>query len=138
MYLTHLSLHDFRTYQHLELPLSPGTTVLVGPNGVGKTNIVEAIGYLATQDSHRVSQDAPLVRFGAERALIAGQVNRGDRLTRVEVEINPRRRNRARVNRADFSRAREALGILRSILFVPEDLELVKGCLLYTSPSPRD
>ncbi|MCG7305003.1 DNA replication/repair protein RecF [Pseudoglutamicibacter albus] len=127
MYLTHLSLHDFRTYQHLELPLSPGTTVLVGPNGVGKTNIVEAIGYLATQDSHRVSQDAPLVRFGAERALIAGQVNRGDRLTRVEVEINPRRRNRARVNRADFSRAREALGILRSILFVPEDLELVKG-----------
>lgn len=127
MHLTHLSLRDFRSYAQAELPLDPGITVLVGPNGVGKTNIVEAIGYLATQDSHRVGNDAPLVRFGAERALIGAGLRRGSQDASVEIELVPGKANRARINRSAQVRAREALGLVRSVLFAPEDLELVKG-----------
>ena len=127
MRVSHLSLRDFRSYTEVELPLDPGVTALVGPNGQGKTNLVEAIGYLATLGSHRVAQDAPLVRLGAERAVVRGQVVRDDRSLLVEVEITPGRANRARVNRAPVPRAREVLGILRTVLFAPEDLALVKG-----------
>ncbi|HEY5033118.1 MAG TPA: AAA family ATPase, partial [Actinomycetes bacterium] len=67
MYVTHLSLVDFRSYASVELPLEPGVTAFVGPNGEGKTNLVEAVGYVATLGSHRVATDAPLVRLGAER-----------------------------------------------------------------------
>ena len=127
MRLAHLSLNDFRSYAEVELPLDPGVTAFVGPNGQGKTNLVEAVGYLATLGSHRVAQDAPLVRLGAERAVVRGQVVRDDRSLLVEVEITPGRANRARVNRSPVPRAREVLGILRSVLFAPEDLALVKG-----------
>ena len=127
MHLSHLSLHDFRSYTEVELPLGPGVTAFVGPNGQGKTNLVEAVGYLATLGSHRVAQDAPLVRLGAERAVVRGQVVRDDRSLLVELEIVPGRANRARVNRSPVARPREVLGILRSVLFAPEDLALVKG-----------
>ena len=127
MHLSHLSLHDFRSYTEVELPLGPGVTAFVGPNGQGKTNLVEAVGYLATLGSHRVAQDAPLVRLGAERAVVRGQVVREDRALLVELEIVPGRANRARVNRSPVARPREVLGILRSVLFAPEDLALVKG-----------
>jgi len=127
LHLSHLSLHDFRSYTEVELPLGPGVTAFVGPNGQGKTNLVEAVGYLATLGSHRVAQDAPLVRLGAERAVVRGQVVRGDRALLVELEIVPGRANRARVNRSPVARPREVLGILRSVLFAPEDLALVKG-----------
>src|SRR3954454_3158315 len=125
--LTHLSLRDFRSYSEVELALDPGVTALVGPNGQGKTNLVEAVGFLATLGSHRVAQDAPLVRLGAERAVVRGNVVRGDRSLLVEVEITPGKANRTRVNRAAVPRARDVLGILRSVLFAPEDLALVKG-----------
>jgi len=127
MHLSHLSLRDFRSYAEVELPLSAGVTALVGPNGQGKTNLVEAVGYLATLGSHRVAQDAPLVRLGAERAVVRGQVVRDDRSLLVEVEITPGKANRARVNRSAVPRAREVLGILRTVLFAPEDLAVVKG-----------
>ncbi|MGZ4591978.1 MAG: DNA replication/repair protein RecF [Actinomycetes bacterium] len=127
MRLTHLSLRDFRSYAEVELPLDAGVTALVGPNGQGKTNLVEAVGYLATLGSHRVAQDAPLVRLGAERAVVRGNVVRDDRALLLEVEITPGRANRARVNRAPVPRPREVLGILRTVLFAPEDLALVKG-----------
>ncbi|MCY7372661.1 MAG: DNA replication/repair protein RecF [Spirochaetaceae bacterium] len=127
MRLSHLSLRDFRSYAEVELPLSAGVTALVGPNGQGKTNLVEAVGYLATLGSHRVAQDAPLVRLGAERAVVRGQVVRDDRSLLVEVEITPGKANRARVNRSPVPRAREVLGILRTVLFAPEDLAMVKG-----------
>lgn len=127
MRLTHLSLRDFRSYPEVELALDPGVTSLVGPNGQGKTNLVEAVGFLATLGSHRVAQDAPLVRLGAERAVVRGSVTRGDRSLLVEVEITPGKANRARVNRAAVPRARDVLGILRTVLFAPEDLALVKG-----------
>jgi DNA replication and repair protein RecF len=100
--------------------------VLVGPNGVGKTNLVEAAGYLATLGSHRVAADAPLIRRGAEHALVRGLVVHHGRELGVELEINAGRANRARRNGAP-AKPRDLLGILRTVLFAPEDLALVRG-----------
>jgi DNA replication and repair protein RecF len=127
MYVRTLSVTDFRSYQEAHLDLEPGVTALVGPNGAGKTNLAEALGYLATLSSHRVAQDAPLVRTGAERAVVRAAVVRDGRDTLVEVEIAPGRANRARVGGAAVPRAREVLGVLRTVLFAPEDLAIVKG-----------
>ncbi|MGW3951811.1 DNA replication/repair protein RecF [Streptomyces sp. NPDC004752] len=127
MHVTHLSLADFRSYARVEVPLDPGVTAFVGPNGQGKTNLVEAVGYLATLGSHRVASDAPLVRVGAERAIIRAQVRQGERRQLVELELNPGKANRARVNRSAQVRPRDVLGIVRTVLFAPEDLALVKG-----------
>jgi DNA replication and repair protein RecF len=99
----------------------------VGPNGQGKTNLVEAVGYLASLGSHRVANDAPLVRMGADRAIIRAAVVQGERQQLVELEINPGRSNRARINRSSQVRPRDVLGIIRTVLFAPEDLALVKG-----------
>ena len=127
MHLRRLAVADFRSWERAELDLEPGVSVLVGPNGVGKTNLAEAVGYLATLGSHRVAGDAPLVRRGAERAVVrATVVHQGRELT-VELEIAPGRANRARVNRAPVARPRDVLGILRTVLFAPEDLALVRG-----------
>src|SRR5262245_11180898 len=127
MHVTHLSLADFRSYARAEVSLDPGVTAFVGPNGQGKTNLVEAIGYLATLGSHRVASDAPMVRMGADRAVVRAQVVQDDRQQLVELEINPGRANRARINRSSQVRPRDVLGIVRSVLFAPEDLALVKG-----------
>jgi DNA replication and repair protein RecF len=127
MHVRHLTVSDFRSYTAAELPLEPGVTTLVGLNGQGKTNLVEAIGYLATLSSHRVSTDQPLVRFGAEQAVIRGAVVRDGRETMLELELNPGRANRARLGRSPVSRPRDVLGTLRTVLFAPEDLALVKG-----------
>ena len=127
MYLEQLSLTDFRSYAQVELSLEPGVTVLVGSNGIGKTNLMEAIGYLATLSSHRVSADAPLLRFGTERAMIRAKLVRGEQPTVLELEINSSRANRARINRSNPVRARDILGICQTVLFAPEDLALVKG-----------
>ncbi|MDZ4090544.1 MAG: DNA replication/repair protein RecF [Arthrobacter sp.] len=127
MYLEQLSLTDFRSYAQVELSLEPGVTVLVGSNGIGKTNLMEAIGYLATLSSHRVSSDAPLLRFGTERAMIRAKLVRGEQSTVLELEINSSRANRARINRSNPVRARDILGICQTVLFAPEDLALVKG-----------
>ena len=127
MRVSHLSLADFRSWPELELELGPGSTALIGANGQGKTNLVEAIGYVATLASHRVATDQPLVRAGCPRAVVRAKVERDGRSTLVELEVNPGKANRARVNRAPVPRAREVLGILRTVLFAPEDLSLVRG-----------
>jgi len=127
MHVTHLSLADFRSYARVEVPLDPGVTTFVGPNGQGKTNLVEAVGYLASLGSHRVSSDAPLVRMGAQRAVVRAAVRQGDRQQLVELELNPGRANRARINGSSQVKPRDVLGILRTVLFAPEDLALVKG-----------
>lgn len=127
MHVSHLSLTDYRSYEQVDLALEPGVSALVGPNGQGKTNLVEAVGYVATLGSHRVATDAALVRAGAERAVVRLRAVRGDRSSLVELEINPGRANRAQVNRAPVRRPRDVLGILRTVLFAPEDLALVKG-----------
>ncbi|USQ82297.1 DNA replication/repair protein RecF [Streptomyces phaeoluteigriseus] len=127
MHVTHLSLADFRSYARVEVPLDPGVTAFVGPNGQGKTNLVEAVGYLATLGSHRVASDAPLVRMGAARAVIRAQVRQGERQQLIELELNPGKANRARINRSSQVKPRDVLGIVRTVLFAPEDLALVKG-----------
>ena len=127
MYLEKLSLTDFRSYAQVDLSLEPGVTVLVGSNGIGKTNLMEAIGYLATLNSHRVSTDAPLLRFGTDRAMIRAKLVRGEQATVLELEINASRANRGRINRSNPVRARDLLGICQTVLFAPEDLALVKG-----------
>ncbi|MEU0341163.1 DNA replication/repair protein RecF [Streptomyces bobili] len=127
MHVTHLSLADFRSYARVEVPLDPGVTAFVGPNGQGKTNLVEAVGYLATLGSHRVASDAPLIRMGADRAVIRAQVRQGERQQLVELELNPGKANRARINRSSQVKPRDVLGIVRTVLFAPEDLALVKG-----------
>ena len=127
MHLTRLALTDFRSYAELSLELGPGVTMFSGPNGEGKTNLVEAIGYLATLGSHRVATDAPLVRRGADRAVLRAAVSGAQGSTLVEIELNPGRANRVRLNRAPMPRPRDILGALHTVLFAPEDLALVKG-----------
>jgi DNA replication and repair protein RecF len=127
VHVSRLELVDFRSYEHVELDLEPGVTAFLGPNGQGKTNLVEAIDYAATQSSHRVASDQPLVRHGADRAVVRVKVRRDDREAMVELELNPGKANRARLNRGAVSRARDALGVVRTVLFAPDDLELVKG-----------
>ena len=127
MHLTRLALTDFRCYPAADVPLGPGVTSFTGANGQGKTNLVEAVGYVATLASHRVATDAPLVRSGAERAIVRAAVTSAGRSNLVEIEINPARANRARLNRSPLQRPRQILGTLRAVLFAPEDLALVKG-----------
>lgn len=130
MYVTHLHLVDYRSYAEIQVPLQPGVCVFVGPNGQGKTNLVEAVEYLATLSSHRVAADAPLVRAGAERATVRARVQAGIDDTRsllLELDIVPGKANRAKLNRAPLKRARDLLGALVVVLFSPEDLSIVKG-----------
>ncbi|HVX53508.1 DNA replication/repair protein RecF [Nocardioides sp.] len=127
MYVSHLSLHDFRSYATAEVPLEAGVTAFVGRNGQGKTNLVEAIDYLSRLQSHRVASDAPLVRAGAEHAVVRASVVRDGRTAVLEIELNPGRANRARINRAALPRTRELIGLVRTVVFSPEDLALVKG-----------
>jgi DNA replication and repair protein RecF len=127
VHLTRLALTDFRSYPSADVSLAPGVTIFGGPNGEGKTNLVEAVGYAATLASHRVSQDAPLVRQGAAQAIIRAGITDATRDNLVEIEVNPGRANRVRLNRVPLGRPREVLGTLRTVLFAPEDLALVKG-----------
>jgi DNA replication and repair protein RecF len=127
VYARHLSLSDYRSWATAEVPLQPGVNVLIGRNGTGKTNLVEALGYLATLSSHRVAADAPLIRRGTDRAVVRAAVVSGGRELLLEVEIAAGKANRARINRAPLTRARDILGVLRTVLFAPEDLALVRG-----------
>ena len=130
MHLARLTLHDFRSYAEAEVRFEPGAATLVGPNGQGKTNLVEAVEYLSTLGSHRVAADAPLVRAGAERAIVRARVRAGvddPRHLLLEIEIGASSANRARLNRSPLRRPRELLGALRTVVFSPEDLAVVKG-----------
>lgn len=127
MFVTHLGLTDFRSYAAVELDLAAGITTFIGANGQGKTNLVEAIGYACCLRSHRVATDGPLVRVGADRAIVRVAADRGGRRVVIELEINPGRANRARVNRTPVPRQRDVLGQVARVLFAPEDLSLVKG-----------
>jgi DNA replication and repair protein RecF len=127
VYVRHLGLTDFRSWARIDLELHPGRTVFVGPNGLGKTNLVEALWYSATLGSHRVAADAPLIRTGAPRAVVSTIVVSEGRELAVDLEITAGRANKARLNRHPVRNAREVLGVLRAVLFAPEDLALVRG-----------
>jgi DNA replication and repair protein RecF len=127
VHLSRLSLTDFRSYAEADVPLGPGITTFTGFNGQGKTNLVEAAAYLATFGSHRVATDAPLIRQGADRAILRAVVVSAGRDSLLEIEINAGRANRVRLNRAPVPRPREALGVMRCVLFAPEDIAVVKG-----------
>jgi DNA replication and repair protein RecF len=127
VHVRHLGLTDFRSWPRVDLDLEPGRTVFVGPNGYGKTNLVEALWYSATLSSHRVATDAPLIRIGAERAVVSTIVVNEGRELAIDVEITSGRANKARLNRSPVRAAREILGVLRAVMFAPEDLALVRG-----------
>jgi DNA replication and repair protein RecF len=127
VHLSRLALTDFRSYAEADLALGPGITTFTGFNGEGKTNLVEAAGYLATFASHRVATDAPLIRQGAPRAILRAVIVAAGRDSLLEIEINAGRANRVRLNRAPVPRPREVLGVLRCVLFAPEDIAVVKG-----------
>ena len=127
MRVERLEVIDFRNHPALVIELPPGVSVLAGPNGVGKTNILEAIGYLATLGSHRAGQDSSLVRAGAEAALVRAAAIREGRRVEIDLEIRPGSGVRGRVNGATVPRARDLLGVVRATVFAPEDLGLVRG-----------
>ena len=127
MHVAHLSLHNFRSYADLDVALEPGATAFIGRNGQGKTNLVEAIDYLSRLSSHRVATDAPLIRAGADQAVVRASVVKEGRTALLEVELNPGRANRARINRSPLPRPREIIGLVRTVVFAPDDLTLVKG-----------
>lgn len=127
MYVRHLGLREFRSWKSVDLDLEPGATVFIGANGYGKTNLIEALWYSATLASHRVGTDAPLIRVGSERAVVSTIVVSDSRELAVDLEITNGRANKARLNRSPVRSTREILGVLRAVLFSPEDLALVRG-----------
>ena len=127
MYVRHLGLRDFRSWAQADLELEPGRTVFVGPNGYGKTNLIEALWYSTTLGSHRVGTDAPLIRAGAPRAVVSTIVVNEGRECAVDLEIAAGRANKARLNRSPVRSTREVVGVLQAVLFAPEDLALVRG-----------
>ncbi|MBN9239298.1 MAG: DNA replication/repair protein RecF [Micrococcales bacterium 70-64] len=126
MIVTHLSLTDFRNYEHLDVALHPGANLFVGSNGQGKTNLVESLGYLSTLGSHRVSVDHAMIRAGQESAIVRARLASGEREILAEVQLNRTGPNRAQVNRSPI-KTRELPRYFSSVLFAPEDLALVRG-----------
>jgi DNA replication and repair protein RecF len=124
--VAHLGLTDFRNYARVDLDLAAGANVFVGRNGQGKTNLVEALGYLSTLGSHRVSTDQALIRTGAEAAIVRARLEHGDREVLIELQINRAGANRAQVNRV-ATKPRELPRYIATVLFAPEDLVLVRG-----------
>lgn len=127
MYVRNLTLHDFRSWEHVSVELTPGTTLFVGRNGFGKTNLLEALYYLSGLRSHRVSTDQPLIRSGAEQARLSATVENDGRELTVDLLIVASKANKAAINGAPRRRPRDILGILRTVMFAPEDLSLVRG-----------
>ncbi|RRR99658.1 DNA replication/repair protein RecF [Glycomyces terrestris] len=127
MRVRQLQLTDFRSYAHAQVMFDEGPSILVGPNGHGKTNLVESLVYLANLRSHRVSSDAPLVRQGCEQAVVRAEILHDSRRLLAELAIVPGKSNKARLNRTDLKRPREIIGALKAVAFAPEDLALVRG-----------
>ncbi|MEO6309695.1 MAG: DNA replication/repair protein RecF [Leifsonia sp.] len=126
MRVTHLSLTDFRNYRQADVPFRPGSNLIVGRNGQGKTNLVEALGYLSTLGSHRVSNDTAMIRAGLDAAIIRAKLEYNGREILAEVQLNRTGQNRGQVNRSVI-RMRDLPRYFSSVLFAPEDLALVRG-----------
>jgi len=127
VHISHLSLKDFRSYEVLDLPLTKGQIIFVGENGEGKTNIIESVMYLSLLSSHRISQDTPLIKLGADKAYIRAKIEEEGRTQLLELEINIQKANRAKINQNPVRSQQELNGICKAICFSPEDLDLVRG-----------
>lgn len=127
MQLRRLWLTDFRGYREADVAFDPGLTAVLGPNGQGKTNLLEAIGYLATLSSFRGAPSDALIRAGAERAIVRAEAEREGRELLLEAELVANGRNRTQLNKQPLRRARDLLGALRVTVFSPDDLTLIKG-----------
>ena len=127
MLITSLNLTNYRSYTSLDLTLGPGVSIFVGKNGEGKTNIAEAILYLTFLNSHRANGNTPLIKLGNQSAYIRAKVKYPEREILVELEINSDKANRAKVNQNQVRSQKEIFGIVQTIYFSPEDLDIVRG-----------
>jgi DNA replication and repair protein RecF len=126
MFIKHLELNNFRNYLKADVALSTGVNLLVGPNGQGKTNIVEAIRYLSTLSSHRVAGYIPMIKQDAGQAVIRALASHEDRDVLLELELNRDNPNKARINKSPAQKVRDVLGYVNSVTFAPEDLDIIK------------
>lgn len=126
MFVKHLTLSNFRNHIHSEIELQKGVNLFVGPNGMGKTNIVEAIEYLSTLSSHRVAGYQPLIHKDSESAIVRLKVSHADRDVLIDLELHRDNQNQLRINQSPISRMREVLGTVNSVVFAPEDIDIVK------------
>jgi len=126
MFAKRVKLTNFRNYESADIDFSPGVNLIYGPNGQGKTNLVEALNFFAGLDSHRVAGHAPLIKQGKSTAIISLELSHEDRDLLLEYEINADSSNRARLNRSEVSKPKDILGYLNSVIFAPEDLDIVK------------
>jgi len=126
MFAKKIKLTNFRNYESAELELTPGVNLLYGSNGQGKTNLVEAINFFASLDSHRVAGHSPLIKQGETIAIISLDLSHEDRKLLLEFEINSDSTNRARLNKSPLAKPKDVLGYLNSVIFSPEDLDIVK------------
>jgi DNA replication and repair protein RecF len=127
MYVSKLSLTNFRSYPQLDLTLHPGVNTFIGNNGAGKTNIAESLIFLSFLSSHRTPNNQPLITLGASQAVIRAEIFRGERNLQIDLEINSNKANRAKINQNPTKSQREILGACQVIYFSPEDLDLVRG-----------
>lgn len=127
MHLRRLWLTDFRSYTSVDLEFPSGLTAVMGPNGQGKSNLLEAVGYLATLRSFRGAPGEVLVRTGAGRGVVRGEIVTAERAHLVEAEISMTGRSRVLVDRQRLARRRDLVSVARATVFAPDDLELVKG-----------
>ena len=126
MFIKHLELNNFRNYLKADVALSAGVNLLVGPNGQGKTNIVEAIRYLSTLSSHRVAGYIPMIKQDAGQAVVRALASHDDRDVLLELELNRDNPNKARINKSPAQKVRDVLGYVNSVTFAPEDLDIIK------------
>jgi DNA replication and repair protein RecF len=126
VFIKHLSLADFRNYKTAEVSLSTGVNLLIGPNGQGKTNLVEAIRYLSTLSSHRVAGYTPMIMQGAPQAIVRALASHEERDVLLELELNRDTPNKARINKSPAQKVRDVLGYVNSVTFAPEDLDIIK------------
>jgi DNA replication and repair protein RecF len=126
MFAKRVKLTNFRNYESADIEFSSGVNLIYGPNGQGKTNLVEALNFFASLDSHRVAGQTPLIKQGESTAIISLELSHEDRDLLVEYEINSDSTNRARLNKSQVAKPKEILGYLNSVIFAPEDLDIVK------------
>jgi DNA replication and repair protein RecF len=127
VFITNLNLKNYRSYAELDLDLNPGVNIFIGKNGEGKTNIAESLLYLTFLNSHRASGNTPLIKLGASAAYIRSKVKYPEREILIELEINSDKANRAKINQNQVRSQREIFGIIQTVYFSPEDLDLVRG-----------